>query len=1379
MQVIDGGMIVIEDSPPNAVLDQAFDNSQIVARDSPPGSEIILSSGFLPVLATMDPLGLAAAPQIGISHRGAREDHVHPWDGLELLVNRGAPNGYAPLDATGRISSDFLPEIPVLDLPAGVAFLDEVQAWTAAQDFTGGLTKNGADVATTAALNAAVAPLAADVSVVHLTGAETITGLKTFVPTTISSIGVAVRALAGQTGNLQEWQNSAGAVTLAVSSTAGKMTGNTTDPFLLLNGSGASLNWQTTQWLVGGPVTYSSAGSIKLRIDSAGQMRVGGSTPAGAQLEVDTSSATLPAAIFKAFASQTADLSQWQDSAGTVLSRATSDGRLGVGGTIGSMLDVITNATGRIGIIVRGVAGQSGDMQQWQSSAGAVYANIFSNGGAQFDMGSNGGVGIRVGAVATTGLTVGAGAAGNIPLVARAFASQTADLQQWQNSGGTWMVRVSAGGQIQAVNPADAGINNRGVNLTGGIFNAESRVWGLHNSSGGLRVGTDNTGGNTGSTTAILFQAGGTGTTKMNFYGGVGGIGANNLLMQLGDTGGFIVNPSGLASASVAGLIVKGTASQTGNLQEWQDSASTVLTKIDSAGAVNFMAGQALRFYRPDGVTLGMSISSGTANNFITANNGALSISAGSFTTQIVAGSSTSIALTLQGAASQSANLQNWQDSTGSKVAQMTQNGALGLNSYLSVQTGSGASIPGDAAAHIGGNNYSGAPVLIVQGTAGQSVDNLQIRNSSSVVMASFTPTGLLSLPLGGATTSTAITMGLAARPKTFGWTSGVSPYDELTLASNGSIGGWHGSIALQTSYSGGALVHGFSVRSTSNGTVITSGPAYAAGTGQFLLATTDAAGRIPLVVQGFSGQSVDLQQFQNSAGTVMAQVSSAGDISSNSFKSGGVGGVGGGTYAIRRASGTTTWQWYSPDDPSLYLRDMVNARMAITANAGPAGTAVGVLNDRWLVKPNSKVATLTTVSLTSNVATFTTSAAHGFLSGRYVVIAGVGAPYDGTYPISTIPSGTTFTIKIINADLGSTATAGTATSQSDGGSNSFEIQDWQSRGLFTVAPLGGVSLVPLPTTAGQIEASGPALNLQSARWTSGANVTENFRLTNIRIGGVAGVGAYNLWFQDNANNVVMAMAGDGSRNVGVGGAQFPQNSSAYGQLTAYNTIASQAGLVVRGAASQSGDLLQLSDSAGTVLARVLSGGGMSVGVGGGQRLNVNGSGLTTTTMSLYPAATSWIGLAIQGLASQASDLFQAQSSTGASLLRITASGDIVIPPTSYNTAGINVPRVYADNANGSTSGTALILAGVAGNPPIIARGAASQTGDLQQWQNSAATVLHSITAGGLPKWGTGTTQTTVGAAGTASALPVLPTKWLKVVDDVGTTLVVPAFAAA
>lgn len=75
--------------------------------------------------------------------------------------------------------------------------------------------------------------------------------------------------------------------------------------------------------------------------------------------------------------------------------------------------------------------------------------------------------------------------------------------------------------------------------------------------------------------------------------------------------------------------------------------------------------------------------------------------------------------------------------------------------------------------------------------------------------------------------------------------------------------------------------------------------------------------------------------------------------------------------------------------------------------------------------------------------------------------------------------------------------------------------------------------------------------------------------------------------------------------------------------------------------------------------------------------------------------------------------------------------------------------------------------------------GAGAQTGSLLLFNDSARATLFQFDANGFPKWIAAKEQTTVGAAGGASALPATPTKYLQVKDSAGTTLVVPAFAQA
>ena len=67
----------------------------------------------------------------------------------------------------------------------------------------------------------------------------------------------------------------------------------------------------------------------------------------------------------------------------------------------------------------------------------------------------------------------------------------------------------------------------------------------------------------------------------------------------------------------------------------------------------------------------------------------------------------------------------------------------------------------------------------------------------------------------------------------------------------------------------------------------------------------------------------------------------------------------------------------------------------------------------------------VTNKALTSNVATLTTSTAHGLIAGDTVWVEGVGSPFDSTtapYTVINTPTTTTFTYAKTNADIASTA---------------------------------------------------------------------------------------------------------------------------------------------------------------------------------------------------------------------------------------------------------------------------------------------------------------------------------------------------------------------
>lgn len=74
--------------------------------------------------------------------------------------------------------------------------------------------------------------------------------------------------------------------------------------------------------------------------------------------------------------------------------------------------------------------------------------------------------------------------------------------------------------------------------------------------------------------------------------------------------------------------------------------------------------------------------------------------------------------------------------------------------------------------------------------------------------------------------------------------------------------------------------------------------------------------------------------------------------------------------------------------------------------------------------------ATVSNKALTSNVATLTTSAAHGLAVGMEIDVTGVDATFNGTYTISTVPTTTTLTYAKTASDVASTASTGTITSE-------------------------------------------------------------------------------------------------------------------------------------------------------------------------------------------------------------------------------------------------------------------------------------------------------------------------------------------------------------
>ena len=234
------------------------------------------------------------------------------------------------------------------------------------------------------------------------------------------------------------------------------------------------------------------------------------------------------------------------------LATAVTD-ETGTGNLLFSYSPLITAANASsVGAIIRGASGQSADLTQWQDSSGTRQGYV-----------SSGGNGIIFpGVYANYELYVQSGGASVLPLRVRGAASQSANLQEWQNSAGTTLIFMGSGGQLRA-----------GTSIAG-------TGWAINNQVYGASVIPLVVRGATSQTANLQEWQDSAGTVHS-------GINASGFFFVGGASspGGQIGIQT--EAATNRGMVIKGSASQSANLQEWQNSAGTVLTHIDSVGRLN------------------------------------------------------------------------------------------------------------------------------------------------------------------------------------------------------------------------------------------------------------------------------------------------------------------------------------------------------------------------------------------------------------------------------------------------------------------------------------------------------------------------------------------------------------------------------------------------------------------------------------------------------------------------------------------------------------------------------------------------------------------------------------------------------------------------
>ena len=394
-----------------------------------------------------------------------------------------------------------------------------------------------------------------------------------------------------------------------------------------------------------GPTGATPTGAALL--DSANAFTVGGHTV--------TNNSDVVALTLRGNASQTLNLFDVLNSGGTSIFRVRSGGQIGVG-TLVTGAGIVANlnqiGAASIGIVVRGAASQSANLQEWQNSGGTVLSSISSAGQGIFpsvftasvnntSAGSNAQISLPA-----TGTTITTGVDTNFALtIQNTNATPTGDLTRWLNTGGSLIAGINKDGGFRTQNAVTAGSATTGF---GGLINGICFVSGQHAFYGRsvanqvsdvvrLQTSANATiagfNGNsqifTGSISGINAATGGTiqsiatGANPLVTMASAHNLAVGDLVVLASTTGGtydgtfsvgtvpttttftivsaLTTGQAGIAgtvsapaqasitarSAGTKGLVVRGAASQTADLQNWQNSGGTTIAWVSSIGGIH------------------------------------------------------------------------------------------------------------------------------------------------------------------------------------------------------------------------------------------------------------------------------------------------------------------------------------------------------------------------------------------------------------------------------------------------------------------------------------------------------------------------------------------------------------------------------------------------------------------------------------------------------------------------------------------------------------------------------------------------------------------------------------------------------------------------
>ena len=531
-------------------------------------------------------------------------------------------------------------------------------------------------------------------------------------------------------------------------------------------------------------------------------------------------------------------------------------------------------------------------------------------------VGKGGDVILQAGLQATSG--------GDGKVIVRQVSGQTSNLQEWQTSasGGTLKTFINNGGL--AYLPSGSLFYNQLTLASNGLYKgilvediaADGRIKLRHSDSGsaiefwhgntpiqlvscvgnnmylaGLtRIGTSGDAG--GSQATLTYSDGITPQGRSYFYGRTYSSSTNHPIVNYsyngyefntsvnaswngGQTGGGYGSLSfgaighawyfAAALSSVKPLIVKGAASQTANLQEWQDSAGTALAYVDAAGKPFANALSAV----PVASGAGNSVTIAAGPGVGTGAGGSLILQAG-----IQATSGGDGKVIVRQVSGQTSNLQEWQTSaSGGTLKTFINNGGLaylpsGSLFYNQLTLASNGLYKGILVEDIAADGR----IKLRHSDSGSAIEfwhgNTPIQLVSCVgnnmYLAGLTRIGT-SGDAGGSQATLTYSDGITPQGRSYFYGRTYSSSTNHPIV-NYSYNGYEFNTSVNASWNGGQTGGGYG--SLSFGAI---------GHAWYFAAALSSVK--PLIVKGAASQTANLQEWQNSAGTVQASVSAGGVV--------------------------------------------------------------------------------------------------------------------------------------------------------------------------------------------------------------------------------------------------------------------------------------------------------------------------------------------------------------------------------------------------------------------------------------------------------------------------------------------------------------------